>query len=97
MIATHSTAGKPDRTRPLCPYPQTAVYKGSGGIDNRVLLVIALGWWFDPHFGARSLIGLSIGTLIGGLWQLTAQFPSLRRAAAEKRGNIPLGDGIDVG
>jgi putative peptidoglycan lipid II flippase len=40
---------------------------------------VALGWWFDPHFGARALIGLSIGTLIGGLWQLTAQFPSLRR------------------
>src|SRR3977135_3082580 len=40
---------------------------------------VALGWWFDPHFGERSLIGLSIGTLIGGVWQLTAQFPSLRR------------------
>lgn len=41
---------------------------------------VALGWWFDPHFGSRSLIGLAIGTLIGGLWQLAAQFPSLRRA-----------------
>lgn len=41
---------------------------------------VALGWWFDPHFGSRSLIGLAIGTLIGGLWQLLAQFPSLRRA-----------------
>jgi putative peptidoglycan lipid II flippase len=41
---------------------------------------VALGWWLDPHFGARSLIGFSVGTLIGGLWQLTAQFPSLRRA-----------------
>ncbi|HXY60672.1 MAG TPA: murein biosynthesis integral membrane protein MurJ [Chthoniobacterales bacterium] len=40
---------------------------------------VALGYWLDPHFGTRSLIGLSIGTLIGGLWQLTAQFPSLRR------------------
>ena len=40
---------------------------------------VAFGWWLDPHFGARSLIGLAIGTLIGGLWQLTAQFPSLRR------------------
>lgn len=40
---------------------------------------VALGWWLDPHFGARSLIGLSIGTLIGGTWQLTAQIPSLRR------------------
>jgi len=40
---------------------------------------VVLGYWLDPHFGTRSLIGLSIGTLIGGLWQLTAQFPSLRR------------------
>jgi putative peptidoglycan lipid II flippase len=40
---------------------------------------VAIGYWLDPHFGTRSLIGLSIGTLIGGLWQLTAQFPSLRR------------------
>src|SRR5207237_8208689 len=39
---------------------------------------VALGWWFDPHFGARSLFGVSIGTLVGGLWQFTAQFPSLR-------------------
>src|SRR4051794_17960306 len=40
---------------------------------------VALGWWIDPHFGPRSLIGLAIGTLIGGFWQLIAQFPSLRR------------------
>ena len=40
---------------------------------------VTLGWWLDPHFGARSLIGLSIGTLIGGAWQLAAQFPALRR------------------
>src|SRR3989475_677148 len=40
---------------------------------------IAFGWWLDPHFGTRSLIGLSIGTLIGGIWQLSSQFPSLRR------------------
>ena len=40
---------------------------------------VVIGYWLDPHFGTRSLIGLSIGTLIGGLWQLTAQFPSLRR------------------
>jgi len=40
---------------------------------------VAFGYWLDPHFGTRSLIGLAIGTLIGGLWQLMAQFPSLRR------------------
>jgi len=34
MIASHSTAGTVDRTRPLCPYPQTAHYKGSGSIDD---------------------------------------------------------------
>jgi Tannase and feruloyl esterase len=34
MIASHSTNGKIDRTRPLCPYPQVAVYKGSGSIDD---------------------------------------------------------------
>lgn len=34
MIASHSTAGKVDRTRPVCPYPQVAKYKGSGSIDD---------------------------------------------------------------
>jgi feruloyl esterase len=33
MIATHSTAGKPDRTRPLCPYPQAAKWTGKGSTD----------------------------------------------------------------
>ena len=34
MIASHSADGKVDRTRPLCPYPQVAKYKGSGSIDE---------------------------------------------------------------
>ena len=34
LIATHSTNGKVDRTRPLCPYPQVARYKGTGSIDD---------------------------------------------------------------
>ena len=33
ILATHSTNGKVDRTRPLCPYPQVAKYKGTGSID----------------------------------------------------------------
>src|SRR5207249_4472107 len=57
---------------------------------------VALGWWFDPHFGARSLIGLSIGTLIGGLWQLTAQFPSLRRVGYKYQADFHWRD-QDVG
>lgn len=34
IIASHRTAGKVDRTRPLCAYPQVATYKGSGSIDD---------------------------------------------------------------
>lgn len=34
MIASHSTAGKIDRTRPLCAYPKVARYTGSGSIDE---------------------------------------------------------------
>jgi feruloyl esterase len=34
IVATHKTAGKIDRTRPLCPYPQVAHYKGIGSIDE---------------------------------------------------------------
>jgi feruloyl esterase len=32
--ATHSTNGKVDRSRALCPFPQVAKYKGSGSIDD---------------------------------------------------------------
>jgi feruloyl esterase len=39
MVASHSTRSasgdlKVDRTRPVCPYPQVAKYKGSGSIDE---------------------------------------------------------------
>ena len=34
LNASHSTDGKVDRTRPLCPFPQVAKYKGSGSIDD---------------------------------------------------------------
>jgi len=34
IVASHRTAGKIDRTRPLCPYPQVAQYKGTGSIDD---------------------------------------------------------------
>ena len=34
ILATHATNGTVDRTRPLCPYPQIARYKGAGSIDQ---------------------------------------------------------------
>lgn len=39
----------------------------------------AIGWWMDPSWGKDSLIGFSIGVVIGGLAQLVCQFPALRR------------------
>ena len=34
VVASHSTDGKVDRTRPLCPHPQVARYSGTGSIDE---------------------------------------------------------------
>jgi feruloyl esterase len=34
IVASHATRGQVDRTRPLCPYPQAASYKGSGDIND---------------------------------------------------------------
>lgn len=42
IIASHSTRGKIDRTRPLCPYPQVAKYKGTGSIDDAANFVCRL-------------------------------------------------------
>jgi len=51
---------------------------------------VSLGWMLDSNFGSRhygvgSLIGLSLGTLIGGLLQLVVQFPALRRVGYHYR------------
>jgi len=34
ILASHLTNGVVDRTRPLCPYPAFAVYKGTGSTDD---------------------------------------------------------------
>src|SRR5271165_732070 len=40
---------------------------------------VSLGYWIDPHFGPRALIGLGFATVIGGALQLIVQLPSLGR------------------
>ena len=40
---------------------------------------VILGYWLDPHFGPLALVGLAIGTLIGGALQLGVQLPRLHR------------------
>jgi feruloyl esterase len=42
MIASHSDKGAVDRTRPLCPYPQVARYKGTGSTDDAANFTCAL-------------------------------------------------------
>lgn len=42
-----------------------------------IIAGVALGYWIDPHFGVRAILGLAIGTLIGGALQLIVQLPAL--------------------
>jgi putative peptidoglycan lipid II flippase len=44
-----------------------------------IIAGVSLGYWLDPHFGPRAILGLAIGTLIGGALQLLVQLPALRR------------------
>jgi putative peptidoglycan lipid II flippase len=39
---------------------------------------VGLAYWLDPSFGPRAMIGISLGTLIGGAAQWLVQVPSLR-------------------
>ena len=34
MVAVHVTNNRVDMTRPLCPYPKVAVYKGTGSTND---------------------------------------------------------------
>ena len=34
MVASHVTNNRVDMTRPLCPYPQVATYKGTGSTND---------------------------------------------------------------
>jgi putative peptidoglycan lipid II flippase len=53
---------------------------------------VILGWWLDPHFGRRALIGLALGTLIGGFMQFVVQLPSLRKIGYRFRADFAWRD-----
>jgi putative peptidoglycan lipid II flippase len=44
-----------------------------------IIAGVGLGWYLDPHFGSRALVGLAVGTLVGGALQLGVQLPALSR------------------
>ena len=53
---------------------------------------VGLGFWMDPHFGPRALLGLAVGTLIGGGLQLVVQLPALHRLGYRFRADFSWRD-----
>jgi putative peptidoglycan lipid II flippase len=44
-----------------------------------IIAGVLLGWWLDSSFGPKAMMGLAIGTLIGGSLQFVVQLPAVRR------------------
>ena len=55
---------------------------------------LAFAYAIDPDFGPRAIVGMAIGTLIGGMLQFLVQLPSLRHVGYRYR---PLVDFTDPG
>jgi putative peptidoglycan lipid II flippase len=53
---------------------------------------VSLGFWIDPHFGPRALVGLALATVLGGALQLLVQLPSLARLGYRFRPDIQWRD-----
>ena len=48
--------------------------------------------WWAPTFGQPPIVGMAVGTLIGGFLQLAIQIPSLKRCGFEWRPHLNLKD-----
>jgi putative peptidoglycan lipid II flippase len=53
-----------------------------------IIAGVGFGYWLDPHFGTRALVGFAIGTVLGGALQLAVQLPSLRRLGYHYRPDV---------
>lgn len=53
---------------------------------------VVFGWMIDPAFGREALIGLALGTLVGGFLQFAIQLPSLRKAGFHFRPDFRWND-----
>jgi putative peptidoglycan lipid II flippase len=57
-----------------------------------IIVGVVIGYLIDPHFGPRAILGLAVGTLIGGALQLIIQLPALRRAGYAFRADFSWRD-----
>jgi putative peptidoglycan lipid II flippase len=53
---------------------------------------VVFGWMIDPGFGRDALIGLALGTLVGGFLQFAIQLPSLHKAGFRFRPDFHWND-----
>jgi putative peptidoglycan lipid II flippase len=53
---------------------------------------VSLAWWVAPVFGQPPIVGMAVGTLLGGFLQLAIQLPSLRRCGFRWRPHLNLKD-----
>jgi len=57
-----------------------------------IIAGVGVGWWLDPHFGQRALLGLAVGTLVGGALQFLVQLPALWKVGYRFRPNFAWRD-----
>jgi len=53
---------------------------------------VSLAWWVAPAFGQPPIVGMAVGTLLGGFLQLAIQLPSLKRCGFRWRPTLNLKD-----
>lgn len=57
-----------------------------------IIVGLACAYWLDPQFGPQAMIGMAIGTLVGGALQFLIQVPSLYRVGFRYRPAISFTD-----
>ncbi len=57
-----------------------------------VITGLLLGFWLGPRLGFEPIVGMAIGTLVGGVVQYVCQWPALRRAGLHYRPDFNFSD-----
>jgi putative peptidoglycan lipid II flippase len=57
-----------------------------------VISGLAIGFWLGPKLGFEPIVGMAIGTLLGGVAQYACQLPELRKAGLRYRPDFTFAD-----